>query len=575
MEQKLIFIIRNGSKVLVEYDNDIYRLPMIKIINHTYSLFDLERKIKEKYSLEVIGLKEAFLYESVICYEAYLSDVESSTLDYSIKWITIRSASNHDFINVDSARLSKFLRSLQSASIKLQYGLKDGKIIHISELSESDRGLACLCICPACEVKLQARLGKGKRRPHFSHNNEACNIENAQQTALHLLAKEILTESNHIKLPAYVVEGSESGFVDYDCSYKAIRDQLSSIEVTRPTSYQFDNVVLEKKVSDIVPDILIWRSSNGKKLIIEIAVTHFVDNEKREKIKKLGISALEIDLSQLPKMEFDRNFLKDKIIERIDSKAWIHNMNYSKALDKLAERNSKIADQDKKEAEATRLMMEKFVQAERKKVLEEKQREQTKIHNVINALADKNYSTIVGSLRNDVQAINHFKRKKFYNKSLGKEIPFFLDIPVMGQIAFSCDRRIWQMDLFELFIYYRNAGSNISIIRIWRWFSKHEGKKFLNWNLIIKNNFEIGNKNYKDNLALDAIKRYLSYLAKLGFIDCYGDFIYRADYEVISKTILPPNQEVAEKLEIAFNSLEDDVPLIDSDAEKFYNYLFS
>ena len=205
---------------------------------------------------------------------------------------------------------------------------------------------------------------------------------------------------------------------------------------------------------------------------------------------------------------------------------------------------------------------------------EEKQREQTKIQNVMNSLIKENYSAIVGNLRNDVQAKNHFKRKKFYN-SLGKEIPFFLDIPVTGQISFSCDRRIWQMDLFELFIYNRNAGSNISIIRIWKWFSKYEGKKFLNWNLIIKSNFEIGNKKYKDNLALDAIKQYLSYLGRLGFIECYGDFVYRADYEVISKTILPPKEGIAEKLEIVFNSLEDDVPIIDSNVQEFYNYLLS
>ena len=574
MRQKYAFVIRNKNKILVEHDNDDYRLPTIKTSNSSYSVFDMEHKIKEKYALEIIGLKEAFFYEGMICYIADLSHVESSNLDYSKKWITIKAASEHDFINVDSTRLRKFLGSLQSAGIKLQHGLRDGKIIHISELSESERGLKCLCICPSCKVELQARLGKGKKRPHFSHNNEACDIEIAQQTVLHLLAKEILTENNYIMLPAYVIDGSEGGFVDYDRSYKAITDQISSFEVTRVTSYQFDNVVLEKKLSDIVPDILIWRSSNGKKLIIEIAVTHFVDNEKREKIKRLGISALEIDLSQLPKMEFDRNILKGIIIERIDSKSWLHNMNYSKALDKLAERNIKIADQDKKEAEDTRLMMEKFAQAERKKVQEEKQREQTKIKNVMNALTYENYSTIVGGLRNDVQAKNHFKRKKFYN-ALGKEIPFFLDIPVTGQIAFSCDRRIWQMDLFELFIYHRNAGSNISIIRIWKWFSKYEGKKFLNWNLIIKSNFEIGNKKYKDNLALDAIKQYLSYLGKLGFIEYYGDFVYRADYEVISKTILPPNEGIAEKLEIVFNSLEDDVPIIDSDVQEFYNYLLS
>lgn len=573
MRQKFTFVIRNKNKILVENNNDDYRLPTINISNSSYSVFDMEHKIKEKYALEVIGLKEAFFYEGMICYIADFSHVESSNLDYSKKWITIKAASEHDFINVDSTRLRKFLGSLQSTSIKLQHGLRDGKIIHISELSESERGLKCLCICPSCKIQLQARLGKGKRRPHFSHNNEDCDIKIAQQTALHLLAKEILTENNYIMLPAYVIDGSEGGFVDYDCSYKAITDQLSSFEVNRPISYQFDNVVLENKMSDIVPDILIWRSSNGKKLIIEIAVTHFVDNEKREKIKKMGISALEIDISHLHKMEIDRKVLKEVIIERIDSKTWLHNMNYSKALDKLAERNNKIADQDKIEAAATRLMMENFAQAERKKVQEEKQREQTKVKNVMNSLIKENYSAIVGNLRNDVQAKNHFKRKKFYN-ALGKDIPFFLDIPVTGQIAFSCDRRIWQMELFELFIYQRNTASNISIIRIWNWLTRYGGKKFLNWEFIIKKNLQIGNKHYQDNLALDAIKQYLSYLGKLGFIEYYGSFRFREDYAVISKTLVCPNTTIAKNLEVVFDSIKDDVPTIDSDVEVVYNHFF-
>ena len=47
------------------------------------------------------------------------------------------------------------------------------------------------------------------------------------------------------------------------------------------------------------------------------------------------------------------------------------------------------------------------------------------------------------------------------------------------------------------------------------------------------------------------------------------------DYTVISKKILPPNDMVAEKLEIVFNSIEDDVPTIDSDVEEFYSYLLS
>ncbi len=130
------------------------------------------------------------------------------------------------------------------------------------------------------------------------------------------------------------------------------------------------------------------------------------------------------------------------------------------------------------------------------------------------------------------------------------------------------------MELFELFIYQRNTGANISIIRIWKWFTTYAGKKLLNWDLIIKSDFEIGNKKYRDNLALDAIKRYLSYLGKLRFIEYYGDFIYRKDYEVISKTIVTPNTAISKNFELVFNSVKDNTPTVDSDVEEVYNHFF-
>ena len=573
-KQNCIFIIKDGNKILVEHNEDNnYRLPSIKNGISPYSISEIESKFRGKYALEVIGTKKVFSYEETVGYTAYIPHKLEQDYAHSPKWITIKTALNYGFPNVDNLILREYLESLQSTDIKLQYGMRDGKILHISELSDNDRGLACCCICPACKVDLQARLGHGKRRPHFSHNNEACNISDAQQTAVHLLAKEILTENNHIMLPAYVIDGSEGNYVDYDLSdYDAIEKQLDSLEYRKQSNYQFDNVILEKKISDIIPDILIWRSSNGKKLIIEIAVTHFVDDVKKAKIIEQGISALEIDISQFHNQDFERNILQEIIIDSIDSKKWIYNTHYEKALLKLAERNNDIVTRAKKEEAARRLQREKLVKEQREKALKKEKREQIKIENVMNSLKKENYRVIVNQLKNDELTNNHFKKKKFYS-SMDKEIPFFLDIPVTGQIAFTCDRRIWQMEIFERFIYYRKENSTLSIIRIWKWFTQHATTKLLNWDFITKNNLSIGNKVYADNLALGAIKQYLSYLGELGFIEYYGGFRYGEDYAVTSKTIMSPNRKIGGNLKIVFDSIEDDVPTIDSDVEEFYKYI--
>ena len=47
--------------------------------------------------------------------------------------------------------------------LRLGYGLKEGKLLHISEVP---RGLACGCVCPACGDRLVARQGP-LREHHF------------------------------------------------------------------------------------------------------------------------------------------------------------------------------------------------------------------------------------------------------------------------------------------------------------------------------------------------------------------------------------------------------------------------
>ncbi|EGA91395.1 hypothetical protein GPDM_00970 [Planococcus donghaensis MPA1U2] len=66
--------------------------------------------------------------------------------------------------------------------------------------------------------------------------------------------------------------------------------------------------------------------------MIEVTVTHKTDEAKIAKIKKLGISSLEIDLSAI-KREISVRELELILIEEIGYKKWLHNekMNFYKA----------------------------------------------------------------------------------------------------------------------------------------------------------------------------------------------------------------------------------------------------
>ncbi|WP_366511760.1 competence protein CoiA family protein [Mesorhizobium sp.] len=73
----------------------------------------------------------------------------------------------------------------------------DGTLAHIGKVA---RGLACGCVCPACDGQLVARLKDDQQVPHFAHHGgEACG--GGPETVLHLLAKEAFRSDPKLFLP--------------------------------------------------------------------------------------------------------------------------------------------------------------------------------------------------------------------------------------------------------------------------------------------------------------------------------------------------------------------------------------
>lgn len=185
---------------------------------------------------------------------------------------------------------------------QLPYAIKDGELIHISQV---ESGLACGCICPSCSATLVAKKGQ-KVEHHFSHYAaDACSA--ALETAIHLAAKDVLKVANRIALPAVIVDFS-SGFRE--------------IELAESKTYQIDSVRAEKKTGNIIPDLIL--DISGHQLLVEVFVTHSVDNEKLRQIDELGISAIEIDLSSAPR-DLPMKALSELILDGIDNKKWLNN----------------------------------------------------------------------------------------------------------------------------------------------------------------------------------------------------------------------------------------------------------
>lgn len=199
-----------------------------------------------------------------------------------------------------------------SKILKLPFGLKDGVLVHISEVPQ---GAACSCVCPCCKAPLLARKGSVKIH-HFAHKKGA-DCAKSVETALHLASKQFLEEHKEIALPAVQI--------DFD-SY---RDPLP---VSPERTFPLDKVRAEERTGDIVPDILAY--SGGVPLLIEIRVTHEVDEAKAAKIRRLGISAIEIDLSSFCR-NFTREELADAVIRQTANKKWVFNAKSAKLKKQL------------------------------------------------------------------------------------------------------------------------------------------------------------------------------------------------------------------------------------------------
>ena len=207
----------------------------------------------------------------------------------------------------------------------LKYGIRNGIEYHISEV---ESGLKCDCVCPACGEQLNAKKGENiKPQYHFAHKSKI-QCEYAYETSIHYDGKRILEKNRTITLPIRVPTFDAfnlNGFYNKNINMK----QLGTII---PKTYQIENVFIEKKLHDIVPDINC--TIKGKPIIIEIAVTSKIKVEKQKKIENIGIPVIEVDLSKMNRT-VDEKDLELNVIENINNKTWYCNTKDEDLIDEL------------------------------------------------------------------------------------------------------------------------------------------------------------------------------------------------------------------------------------------------
>ncbi|MCO6414624.1 MbcA/ParS/Xre antitoxin family protein [Siccirubricoccus sp. KC 17139] len=152
---------------------------------------------------------------------------------------------------------------------------------------------------------------------HFAHQADpenSCSASVAFETALHRLAKQVISERRRLTLPE--VRASHFG-----------RERL----IAAGTELHFDTVEEEVWMGAIRPDII--ATAGGKRLLVEVAVTHPCDENKIALLRSRDLAAVEIDLSDVPR-DGSLEMLENAILHSAP-RAWLHNTKLAAAQAEL------------------------------------------------------------------------------------------------------------------------------------------------------------------------------------------------------------------------------------------------
>ena len=213
---------------------------------------------------------------------------------------------------MDNITLDDLIACDSDGSRIVAYDRKNGQRVHIKN---AKNGKTCGCVCE-CGRLMIAYQGNNKHRFQHDRSTDGRTCQASGESALHKFAKDVLQNRLEIQIPQLEEN-----------------DGHNKIIVTEAKILRFDSAILEKKQGETVPDVICL--IKGRKLQVEFAVTHFCDEEKVNKIRKLDIASIEIDLSEFRIRKLDE--LHDIILFEADRK-WLHNPKSEAARAKLQEK---------------------------------------------------------------------------------------------------------------------------------------------------------------------------------------------------------------------------------------------
>lgn len=401
-----------------------------------------------------------------------------------------------------------------STSLQTPFGLLDGRIVEPNQVKS---GLACGCTCPGCGTQLVAKHGTTKRKWHFAHYKATASLS-CVESSIHAAAKQVLLDERALYVPERTVsvQGTDSRGSVVTHSAAFIRSKL----------VKFDFCHEEVWESQIRPDIVGTRGE--KRMYVEMYFTHKVDDIKLKKIESLGVGALEVDLSDIPRDSgFDQ--IRQCVLSNISNKSWLFCPGEDEFKNRLQLELAKIIEDKNKDIafEIKKLQMKKLA---REKRLELDRQIEDAEHFEFRSLSLKD-------------------KERHLMTTLGIEgkWPYYLNKAFKEANSINEFPRIWQASLFAQFIYQQKRGTNLTVNSIADWVIRRFGSR-------------------DPSIAAITVSSCLRYLCSCGFITRYPKNDYdQIDYQVAHPYLNPPQAYTPKPPKLELRKRE---PVVEAIVEK-------
>lgn len=239
--------------------------------------------------------------------------------------------------------------------MKIPFGMRrsDSRMVAPELVSN---GLSCDCVCSDCGLALIAKQGKIKEW-HFAHASGA-ECSGGVESAIHKMAKQMIMDRQHVYVPEYSLYRNIRG---------ATWDKKLTVNVQAECLIKLRNCREEVKVDARKPDILAVMP-HGQPMAIEVAFTHFCDQEKTEWIEKQNLTTLEIDIFIPPDTPTSQvsAILEERLFNIATRSRWLHHAGETQALAVLDEQERTIREHHAK-ADAEHEAQEAAARAQRKR----------------------------------------------------------------------------------------------------------------------------------------------------------------------------------------------------------------